>query len=99
MRRLLLGALLLGLSVSTLGASDFDWMIREFSRQSGAKPLQIPMFGLARLFVGVARPAGTSDLHLALRRHAVGAGTADSSDGLDCWRGLEADDPGSIAKR
>jgi len=66
MRRLLLGALLLRLSVSTLGASDFDWMIREFSRQSGAKPLHIPMFGLARLFVGVARPAGTSDLHLAV---------------------------------
>ena len=30
-------------------ASDFDWLVREFSRRSGAKQVHIPLFGLARI--------------------------------------------------
>ena len=66
MQRLLISLFLFGFSVNALRAGDFDWMIRQFSRESGVQPVHIPMFGLARLFVGMARPAGTSDLHLAV---------------------------------
>jgi hypothetical protein len=47
-------------------ASEFDWLVREFSRQSSAKPVHIPLFGLARFVVAVGHPAGTSELHLAV---------------------------------
>src|SRR5438067_3507538 len=47
-------------------ASDFDWLVREFSRESGAKQVHIPFFGLARFAVAVAHPAGTSGLKLAI---------------------------------
>ena len=47
-------------------ASDFDWLVREFSRQSSAKPMHIPLFGVARFAVSAVHPAGASDLHLAL---------------------------------
>jgi hypothetical protein len=50
----------------TLPASEFDWLVREFSRQSAAKPMHIPFFGLARFAVATAHPAGTSELHLAV---------------------------------
>lgn len=55
---------------ATLPASEFDWLIREFSRQSGAEPTHIPLFGLVRLTVAVAHPAGTSELRLAVFEHA-----------------------------
>ncbi|HZQ52577.1 MAG TPA: hypothetical protein VFB14_10280 [Bryobacteraceae bacterium] len=47
-------------------ASDFDWLVREFSRESGARQVHIPFFGLARFAVAVAHPAGTSGLKLAI---------------------------------
>ncbi|MBV9300482.1 MAG: hypothetical protein JOY62_07500 [Acidobacteriaceae bacterium] len=47
-------------------ASEFDWVVREFSRQSAAKPIHIPMFGVARFAVAVAHPAGATQLHLAV---------------------------------
>jgi hypothetical protein len=49
-----------------LPASEFDWLVREFSRQSAAKPVHIPFFGLARFAVATAHPAGASELHLAV---------------------------------
>jgi hypothetical protein len=66
MHRLLAALIALSFGASILNAGDFDWMIREFSRQSGIQPVHIPMFGLARLFVGVAHPAGASDIKLAI---------------------------------
>lgn len=59
--------LLLPLSIP---ASEFDWMVREFSRQSGVKRTYIPFFGLARFAVAVAHPAGASELKLAVFEHA-----------------------------
>lgn len=47
-------------------ASEFDWMVREFSRETGATPMHIPFFGLARFIVAVGHPAGTSELRLAI---------------------------------
>ncbi|MDQ2713037.1 MAG: hypothetical protein M3Y24_12555 [Acidobacteriota bacterium] len=47
-------------------ASDFDWLVREFARESGAKQVHVPFFGLARFVVAVGHPAGTSDVRLAL---------------------------------
>ncbi len=47
-------------------ASEFDWLVREFSRQSAVKPTHIPFFGLAQFAVSVGHPAGTSELHLAV---------------------------------
>jgi hypothetical protein len=70
MRRLiLLTSLLLAFSAA-LPASEFDWMVREFARQSGARQLHIPFFGLARFIVAVGHPAGTSELKLAVFEHA-----------------------------
>jgi hypothetical protein len=47
-------------------AGEFDWLVREFSRQTASKPLHIPLFGLARFVVATGHPAGTSELHLAV---------------------------------
>jgi len=86
MRRL---ALLLVLPC-LLRAGEFDWMTREFARQSGTQPLHIPFFGLARFVVGVAHPAGAHDLRLAVFEHANVGGEQfsrmeDSTVGQD-WK-------------
>ena len=47
-------------------AGEFDWLVREFSRQTASKPLHIPLFGLACFVVATGHPAGTSELHLAV---------------------------------
>ena len=54
----------------TLPANDFDWLVREFSRQSGARQTYIPLFGLVRFSVAVVHPAGASKLRLAVFEHA-----------------------------
>jgi hypothetical protein len=53
-----------------LPASEFDWLVREFSRETGAKRTNIPFFGVVRFAVAVGHPAGTSQLNLALFEHA-----------------------------
>src|SRR6476661_9863557 len=53
-----------------LSANEFDWLVREFSRQSGARQTYIPLFGLVRFSVAVVHPAGTSQLRLAVFEHA-----------------------------
>lgn len=69
MRRLrTLAVILLALPIA-LSASQFDSMVREFSRQSGVRPVHIPLFGVVRFAVAVAHPAGTSDLKLAVFEH------------------------------
>jgi hypothetical protein len=65
---LALTALLLALPLA-MPASEFDWMVREFSRQSGVQQLHIPFLGLARFTVAVAHPAGTSEFKLAVFEH------------------------------
>jgi len=47
-------------------ASEFDWLVREFSRESGAKRVHVPFLGLANFVVKVGHPAGTSDMKLAI---------------------------------
>ena len=54
---------------SLLTAGEFEWMTREFARQSGTPQLHIPFFGLARFVVATAHPAGASDLQLAVFEH------------------------------
>jgi hypothetical protein len=49
-----------------LHAGDFDWMVREFSRETGRKATHIPFFGLAKLVVDMGHPAGTTELNLAV---------------------------------
>jgi hypothetical protein len=51
-------------------ASEFDWFVREFARESGQHPTHIPLFGLVRFAVAVVQPAGTSELNLAVFEHA-----------------------------
>jgi hypothetical protein len=63
-------------------ASDFDGLIREFSRQMGVDQLHIPLLGMARFVVAVAHPAGTSELKLAIFEH-VDDRTADFSRTAD----------------
>ncbi len=69
MRRFL-GIGLLALCIpAVLPASEFDALVREFSRQTGSEQTRIPFFGLARFVVAVSHPAGTSDLKLAVFEH------------------------------
>ena len=49
-----------------LPAGEFDWLVREFSRESGARQVHVPFFGLARFIVAVGHPVGTSDIKLAI---------------------------------
>jgi hypothetical protein len=65
MRRFL-GLILLFILPTPVPASDFDWLVREFSRESGAQQTHIPFLGFANFIVKVARPAGTSDFKLAV---------------------------------
>lgn len=69
MRRVLTLLALACLLPLSLPASEFDWLVREFSREIGVQPTRIPFFGLARFVVAVAQPAGASDLHLAIFEH------------------------------
>ncbi len=52
-----------------LPAGEFNWLVREFSRESGAKPMRIPLFGVVRFAVRVAQPGGASELNLAVFEH------------------------------
>ncbi len=69
MRSLCACLVLLLLAPLALPAGEFDWMVREFSRESGATAMHIPFFGLARFIVAVGHPAGTSELRLAVFEH------------------------------
>ncbi len=69
MRSICACLVLLLIAPLALPASEFDWMVREFSRESGATPTHIPFFGLARFVVAVGHPAGTSELRLAIFEH------------------------------
>ncbi len=68
---LMIGALMVWLLLpAALQAGEFDWMVREFSRETGMKPLHIPFFGLAKFVVSVGHPAGTSELNLSVFENA-----------------------------
>jgi hypothetical protein len=69
MKRLLGVALLAIWIPALLPASEFDELVREFSRQTGSEQTHIPFFGIARFVVAVSHPAGTSDLRLAVFEH------------------------------
>jgi hypothetical protein len=51
---------------SILPASDFDWLVREFSRESGSEQVHVPFLGFARFLVNVGHPAGATDMRLAI---------------------------------
>src|SRR5438270_6871283 len=53
-----------------LSANEFDWLVREFSRQSGARQTYTPLFGLVRFSVAVVHPGGAGRLRLAVLEHA-----------------------------
>ncbi len=57
---------LLSCFAPVLPASDFDWLVREFARESGAKQVHVPFLGFARFIVNVGHPAGTTDMRLAI---------------------------------
>jgi hypothetical protein len=66
----LTGAVLLALAIpALLPASEFDTVVREFSRQTGSEQTRIPFFGIARFAIAISHPAGTSDLRLAVFEH------------------------------
>ncbi len=66
MRRVLSLAAILVVLAPAAPAEEFNWMVREFSRQTNVQQLHIPFFGLARFAVAVAHPAGVSGLKLAV---------------------------------
>ena len=59
-------------TVAVLPASDFDGLVGEFARQTGAERIHIPFFGVARFAVAVAHPSGTSDLQMAVLENVHG---------------------------
>ena len=59
-------------AASAAPAGDFNSLVREFSRQTGAHETKIPFFGLARFVVSVSRPVGASDLKLAVFENVNG---------------------------
>jgi hypothetical protein len=67
-----------------LPAGDFNGLVREFSRQTGAQQTRIPFLGLARFVVATAHPAGTSEFRLAVFEHVNGRQTdfANVADGV-----------------
>jgi hypothetical protein len=69
MKRLWGVALLAMFLPALLPASEFDELVREFSRQTGSEQTRIPFFGIARFAVAISHPAGTSDLRLAVFEH------------------------------
>jgi hypothetical protein len=69
MRRLWAGVILLAALPLASWGSEFNWLVREFSRQSGVEPIHIPLFGLVQFAVAVVQPAGTSELKLAVFEH------------------------------
>lgn len=69
MRRLLAGILLFAALPLASWGSEFNWLVREFARETGVEPLHIPLFGLVQFAVAVAQPAGTSELKLAVFEH------------------------------
>ncbi len=58
-------AALCGLAANA-GDEEFDRLIRGIESRYGVKKTSIPLFGVANLFVKVARPAGASDMKLAI---------------------------------
>lgn len=60
-------ALCLGLAPAAPGAdADFNALVRGIESHYGTKRLHIPLFGVAKLFVRVARPEGVKQLDLAI---------------------------------
>ena len=53
-----------------LSANEFDWLVREFSRQSGARQTYVPLFGLVRFSIAAVHPVGTSELRVAVFERA-----------------------------
>jgi len=70
MRRLVAGLMLFTALPLASWGSEFDWLVREFARETGIEPVHIPLFGLVRFTVAVVEPAGTSELNLAVFEHA-----------------------------
>ena len=66
MRQIAILCLALAIVPVCTPASDFDWLVREFARESGARQVHVPLFGLVRFAVAVAHPAGSSELKLAI---------------------------------
>lgn len=50
-------------------AAEFDQLVHIVEQQSGCERTHIPFFWLARAAVAVSRPAGTSELKLAMFEH------------------------------
>jgi hypothetical protein len=70
-------------------AGDFNGLVREFSRQTGAHQTRIPFLGLARFVVATAHPAGTSEFKLAVFENVDGRQRdfIDTADGVASGEG------------
>ena len=53
-------------ATAAAGDREFDAIVRAVESRYETPPARIPFFGVANFFVKVARPAGTSDLKLAV---------------------------------
>ncbi len=55
---------------AVVAAGDFERMVHEFSRQSGATQTHIPFFWVARAAISIVQPAGAKELNLAVFENA-----------------------------
>ena len=67
-RGVALAATLLAAACAPVRAADrdFDNLVRNLEAHYGKQHLHIPLFGVARFIVKIARPAGASDLKMAI---------------------------------
>ena len=94
MRTLLLAPLLAALSAIPAAAGDFHVIVRDFERACGVQRVHIPLFGLARFAVSVARPGGVKEFDVAIFETGVSAADLSRFDGImrrvggDRWSGV-----------
>jgi hypothetical protein len=82
--RVALGFVALALAAAApVGDRDFDAVVKGIESQYGIKRTGIPMFGLVKLIVKVARPQGVKQLDMALFEDVrMDAPDADAIDAL-----------------
>jgi hypothetical protein len=85
----------LALAAAPAGDPDFDALVKGIETHYGVKRTNIPMFGLVKLIVKVARPEGVKQIDLALfedvRINPQNAGAVDAmvrSAVSDRWRSM-----------
>lgn len=66
------------LFVAAPARADFNSLTRAMQTQLGAKPVWIPFFGVARMFIRMLEPSGVHDIQLAVWENKGRLGPVDA---------------------